>query len=157
MSSLTKLKQPTPQAVVQVSDDEGFVVRGLNPVDVFSLYYRHAGEVGDLFQQFVTMAQGGEGVDSVDVASALLSVLRQSPLIVAELIALAAGAKPSEESDWYESVAIARELTFPVQADALEKIGNLTFTSEMPVGKFVALVAKQGTSVTSAIQPYLQR
>jgi hypothetical protein len=156
MSTLTKLKQPVPMKTVQVSDEEGFNVRGLNPLAVFNLYYRHSGELGELFTKFVTMAQTGAQPDGEDVGTILLSLLQSSPLIVAELIALAGGATPDDEADWYASVAIAKDLAFPVQADALEKIGALTFTSEMPAGKFLALVVKHAQAVTSAVMPYLR-
>lgn len=156
MSSLTKLKNPVPQQVVQVSGDEGFVVRGLNPTAVFTLYYRHTGEIGQLFEQFLALAQGEGGPKIEDAGSIIVTLLQNTPLVLAELIALAAGASPADDDDWFESVGIARDLSFPVQVDALEKIGSLTFTSEMPVGKFLALVAKSAQAATSAAAPFLK-
>ena len=156
MSSLTKLKNPVPQKVVEVSDEEGFVVRGLNPAAVFTLYYRHTGEIGQLFEKFLALAQGDGEAKLEDAGSIVVTLLQNAPLILAELIALAAGADPVNDDEWLESVGIARDLSFPVQVDALEKIGALTFTSEMPVGKFAALVAKSAQAMTSAAAPYLR-
>lgn len=155
MSSLTALKAPIPTKSVKVSDDESFTVRGLSPLAVFNLFYQHPDEIGALFDQAMAAAKSGDMSES-DTATLLLSVLKQSPMIIAELIALASGARPEDADDWSQTVEIAKELTFPVQADALEKIGQLTFTSEMPVGKFVALVVKHMQGLTSALNPFLR-
>ena len=154
MSSLLKLKQPIPTKDVQVSDEESFSVRGLSPTAVFTLFYQHPGELGALFDQVIAAVKD-QSITNEDAGSIVLKLAQQSPTIVAELIALASGARPEDGPNWAESVEIAKELPFPVQADAIDKIGTLTFTSEMPAGKFAALVLRATGSLTSALKPFL--
>lgn len=160
--SLRKLKNPVPEKLVQVSDTESFPVRGLSPSGVVGLYYRHTGQLSDIFERIMGGYQENGVVATSDVQAIAMSLVEQSPQIMAEIIALASGSNPADEtlasdadgnpimSDagdrlltcWEADVAVALQLSFPVQADALEKIGAVTFTSEMPLGKFVALVAR---------------
>lgn len=152
--SLRKLKTPVPQALVQVSDEEGFPVRGLSPTHVIGLYYRHTGQLSALFERLAEAHQSGGNVDTGDIQTMVVELLREAPLIMAEVIALASGSDAADEieatddageplgmTNWEADVEIAKTLSFPVQADALTKIGNLTFTSDMPPGKFFALIA----------------
>lgn len=151
--SLRKLKNPTPQKVVKVSDDEGFVVRGLSPADVMGLYYRHTGELSNLFEKLAENYQAnGNQIAASDVQTVAFSMMREAPQILAEVIALAAGGDPMSD-EWSEEVDIAKLLPFPVQADAVSKIGELSFTSEMPAGKFVSLIVGAVKSMMSRSSP----
>lgn len=141
MSLSKKLKNPTPQKLVQVSDSEGFPVRGLNPTDVFGIYYRHTGQLAAFFEKLMTSFHQTGEFDTSDIQSVALELLKDAPVVMGEMIAAAAGGNPSDETEWSADVAIARALPFPVQVDALTKIGELTFTSEMPPGKFLSLIA----------------
>jgi hypothetical protein len=141
VSSLSKLKNPVPTKVVQVSDDEGFAVRGLSPSDVLGLYQRHTGQLSDMFEQLAeTYQKSGGQVAPSDVQAFAVNLIGDAPHIMAELVALGSGSDPAALDDWSTDVEIARKLTFTVQMDALSKIGALTFTSDMPPGKFVALI-----------------
>jgi hypothetical protein len=146
MSTLLKLKRPIREATVQASDDDSFVVRGLNPIQVFALYRRHTGQFGDLFKQ--AMASEASQADIYDVATKLAA---DAPTLLAELIVVASGGSPDIVDEFDDAYAVAAALPFPVQADALAKIGDLTFTSEMPPGKFLALVVKMAKAATGAI------
>lgn len=149
MSSLLKLSNPIPQETVKVSDGEGFAVRGLSPAHVVDIYFRHIGELGDLIDRLVAQYQEGGGQFTVDTTAVIaMNMAKDAPLILGEIIAAAAGADPADEQNWADSVQIAFSLPFPVQADALEKIAALTFSSDMPPGKFVRLVARAVQSVT---------
>jgi len=141
MGKLSQLKQPIPELVVKVSDAEGFAVRGLDPTDVLSLYYRHTGKLSEMFDGMMERyRENGNNIETADVQSFAMTVIGDAPVIVAEVIALASGSSPDDD-EWDADIHIATHLPFPVQADAIEKIGRLTFTSEMPPKKFGALVA----------------
>lgn len=141
MSLSKTLKNPIPQELVQVSDGDGFSVRGLSPTHVLGLYFRHAGELGNLFDNVASAYVSGGTLTPEDTGALLLKLLNDAPLIMAELVALSAGGDPSDSETFVADVAIAKDLPFPVQVDALTKIAGLTFTSDMPVGKFVRLLA----------------
>ena len=66
-------------------------------------------------------------------------------------LALAAGSDPTDEENFAGDVGIARKLNIAEQIDALEKIGEQTFTSDMPPGKLLALVLKAMQAGTSAL------
>lgn len=138
-----------PVSLVAVGDSS-FTVRGLSPRDALGLYHRHAGELSALFDQFTGRANAGENVISADVLQAASSLVDGGPLIIAEIIALASDANPAT-ADWYTDVAIAERLPFPVQFDALQKIGQLTFSSDMPPGKFIGLVLQMAQSTQAAL------
>lgn len=148
--SLRKLKNPTPTAVVHISDEESFPVRGLNPTDILGLYYRHTGQLSGLFEKLAENYQSnGSRVNPTDVSAAVMTAMQDAPVVMAELIALAADGDPHDGENWDIDVSIATRLAFPIQVDALMKIGALTFTSEMPAGKFAALVAGAVQKATS--------
>lgn len=141
---LRELSSPAPTKLVKVTDTEGFTVRGLSPAHIVGLYYRHRmGSIGSAFDRardlYVkhNMAPNGDTVTEF-----LLGMMQDAPLLMAELIALGSDSDPEDEANWAADVAVAQRLTFPVQVDALTKVHELTFTSDMPPGKFVSLVAK---------------
>lgn len=139
--SLSKLKNPTPSKQVQVTDEESFPVRGLNPDDIMGIYYRHTGDLSGLFEKlFEGFQSNGDRIDPNDLTAVALDLMRDAPHIMAEIIAAAAGGNPRDDEAWMIDVAIALKLPFAVQADALQKIVELTFTSEMPPKKFGNLV-----------------
>lgn len=126
---------PLPRELVKVSGSEGFQVRGLSPDDIMRLFYRHRGQMSALFDQFAGSEAAAEGG-----ASALGQILYQgAPQVVAEAILLAADVDPDAD-DFDAEIAHTRRFPAAVQLDALEKIGNLTFTSDMPLPKFLAVV-----------------
>lgn len=166
MSTLLKAKKPIREAAVQLSDDESFIVRGLNPNQVQGLYYRHAGELSVLFDRVMAGFKETGTAAMVDMQSIVLGLMGDAPVILAELIVLASGGDPlntdtvnvgtDDEPEWVSAwdaaLRIAHDLPFPVQAATLEAIGDLTFTSDMPPGKFVALVVKTAKRAAGAIQ-----
>lgn len=151
MSTLFELKVPTPERVVQTSDGEGFAVRGLTPLQVFSLYYRHTGELGELFEGIMKNVRESGAAGQVDVESVMLSMLRNAPTVFCEIIVLATGGRTEDEVNFEAALKIAESLPFPVQADAMAKIAELTFTAEMPVGKFLTLVVGLMQQATGAL------
>lgn len=157
--SLRKLKNPVPQAQVQVSDAESFPVRGLSPANVLGLYRRHTGQLSEMFEKVAETYKAAGTIEAADMQSVAMSLIEQAPLTLAEIIALAAGGDPDDihlaiddddhlimvddvpQTNWQVDVTVAGSLAFAVQADAFEKIASLSFTSEMPPKKFFALIA----------------
>lgn len=166
MSTLLKISAPIQERIVQVPGGEGFAVRGLNPQNVLGLYKRHMGELEPMFTHVMAAAKAKGAVDAADIQPLLLGLISQSPILMAELIAIASGGDPGsmelvvitdpfsgEEVKLLEfdaALTIAMALPFTVQVDALAKIGELTFSQDMPPGKFLALVLTLMRSVTGA-------
>ncbi len=140
MSSLRNLRNPIPELVVQVSDGEGFPVRGVSPAMLLGLYNRHAGQLSNLFERLAERYRTAGNFEAEDAQAVVLGLLNDAPIIMAEIVALATGSDPADSANWELDLEIASKLPFPVQVDALMKIGQLTFTSDMPPGKLMALV-----------------
>lgn len=140
MGQLQTLKdQIITTVLVKVSDRGGFEVRGLSPYDMTALFMRRRGELSALFDQFAAKVRAGETVGLEDGAAMIASILETAPDLVAEVIAIATGSDPLDAADFAADVAVARTMAVGVQADALQKIAGLTFTEEMPAGKFASL------------------
>jgi hypothetical protein len=140
-----------PTSVVKVADGVEFTVRGFSPNDALGLYYRHSGQLAALFDQFAAKAKASNGeVDRADVAAIGTTLVSSAPVIMAEVIAIAEGSNPAAD-DFGEDVAAAMRLTAGVQLDALQKIGELTFSSDMPPGKFAAVVLGLAQSATASL------
>ena len=121
-----------PKREVLVGSDK-FTVSGVSADQVFGLYSRHREDLAVLFDNLSGRSQAS------DVLSSVEGIVTQFPIVIAEGIALASGGRPETEH-WEEEVAIARSLPLPIQVDALMKIGELTFSPEMPPKKFFALL-----------------
>ncbi len=154
MSTLLSLKVPVPERVVQVSGSEGFTVRGLSPLQVLQLYKRHTGQLSSLFDRVMASVAERGAADAADIEPIVLSLIQEAPVIVSELIVLASGGNPDDAgiADFEEALLIASQLPFPTVADCISKIAELTFTSDMPPGKFLALATKMATKLTGALQ-----
>lgn len=139
-----------PKAVISVGGDL-FAVSGITANQVFNLYRRHREDLSQLFENLA----GRGTVEASDMLNSIEGIIAMFPDLVAEVITMAAGDKPDTEG-WDESVANAAALPFPVQTDALMKIGELTFSPEMPPKKFFALLVGMiqqlnGTTKTLAV------
>jgi len=126
---LKDLKLPT--AEVTVPDSGSFTVRGLSFVDLRTLFTKYSGEVAGFFDLLVRGKNEGT-LDIEGAAATAAHFIQQAPALAAEAIALATG-----EDDAFEA---ALGLPFPVQVEALKKIGLLTFGSEGTAKKFLATV-----------------
>lgn len=127
-----------PEETVQLPGGESFAVRGVSLQDTIALVRHHGPALSNLFNQITS----GKDVRIDAMLSVATTLLEQAPEMVAELIALASGESTPE------AVAGAARLPLPVQLDALEKIGKLTFFAEGGLGKFAETVIRvmQGTS-----------
>jgi hypothetical protein len=123
-----------PKREVPVGDEK-FTVTGVSADQVFGLYHRHRAELGTLFDNLA----GRGTVEAGAVLNSVEGIVTQFPVVVAETIAMASGVK-ADSPNWDEEIEIARSLPLPVQVDALIKIGELTFSADMPPKKFFALL-----------------
>lgn len=153
MSTLLKLAVPIPTLDVKVSDTESFGVVGLTPTGAWGLYNRHTGALSDVFDRMVADYKAQGTIETGDVQTVIAGLLKDFPLLMADVVALGSGGSLDEaDIDEFEKARdIAIRLPFPVQVDALTKIGQLTFTSDMPPGKFLALVISLIQAGTGAL------
>lgn len=116
-----------------------FFVRGATTDDIVSLFRRRAVELEGLYNRLAVLANpgNGDGLNLDQTKEIGNTLLTTSPAILAEIIAVASGASIGELD---EQTAIARLLPVGVQVAAFEAIAELTFTSEMPPGKFLETV-----------------
>lgn len=127
---------------VPVSDEESFTVRGVGPNDIMHVYYRHVGAISTAFDKLADRYRQIGEVGQTDVSALIAGIVEDAPTVVAEIIAIASGSDPTAEAEFEEDVKLALSLSFGTTVSALEKIGQLTFTTEMPAGKFFALIAR---------------
>lgn len=104
-----------PTLEVELPNDGQFVVRGLSLPDITFLVGRHGDTLRTLFDRYST--NGDVVID--DLGGIGTSVLETAPTLAAEIVAIAA-----DEPDEIDTIM---KLPFPVQVDALEKVGKLTF------------------------------
>lgn len=149
MGQLQNLIVPT--ALVVVSDKGGFEVRGLSPYDITALFLRHRGELSAMFDQFAVKVKGGQSVGLDDATTMIAGALETAPHIVAEIVALGTGSDPADPDNWQKDVVIATTLSLGVQTEALQKIAGLTFSSEMPPGKFLSVVVGAMQNATATL------
>ena len=141
MGRLSELQIPTSQVE---TPGGSFAVRGLSLEDIVNLYNEHTEQAGSLFDQFNKWAAAdGDDLPPLDQFIALL--ISQAPILVARVIAKAA------DEDTPEGLHMARRLAPIEQADALEKIGKLTFRSEEDVKKMLALAIRHAKNLVKAL------
>lgn len=122
------------KALIKVTDDEGFEVRGLSLNDISQLISLNKSIMEELFLRYA----GGnlEELSSEDIAGrsaeAAMGVLEQAPGMIAHLIAL--GAEDPEGFDDYVTLPVG------VQLEAASEIGRLTFEMSGGSKKFLGLV-----------------
>ena len=134
---LKDLKLPTAEVIVP--DSGSFVVRGLSFVDLRVLFTKYSSEVSGFFD-LMLQAKNEGNLDVENAAVAAAHFIQQAPAVAAEAIALATG-----EEDAFE---IVLGLPFPVQVEALKKIGILTFGSDGAAKKFLQTVGTMMGSQT---------
>lgn len=155
---------PPVEAKVEVPGGGSFAVRGLDPDMVVGLYQRHAGQLSEVWDSAMARAQGKD--ITADVHGMVAGLIGDAPQIMAELIAIASGSQPTDTyvdpdttvnplglTDYDRDVVAARRLPLPVQVDALQKVAGLTFSSDMPPGKFLAVVVQIAGATTAAFNP----
>lgn len=125
-----------PEEVVTVPGGGSITVRGLSLVDIMGIVRKHGAVVRALFDRYA-----GRIEDDDQILSEIgRNLLEAAPDVAASVIAHGAGEPDAGD--------IALRLPFPVQLDAIEKIGRLTFEAEGGPKKVLETVIRvlQGTS-----------
>lgn len=137
--SLKNLKLPTE--VVNVPGGGSFTVRGLALADITAIVRGRGPQIRALFDQYAGRAMESIGDDDLNEIGS--SLLEMAPEIAAVVIAHASEYDPDPDT-----IGVAALLPFPVQLDAIEKIGKLTFDAEGGPKKVVETVIRvmQGTT-----------
>ena len=92
----------------------GFKVRGLSLEDLSLLIRTHLPDLKAMYARYTAANENGETTDDM-----VLSFVRDTPVLAAHLIAMAAGEESAAEQ--------ARGLPFPLQVDAVVNVLQLTF------------------------------
>lgn len=121
-----------PSAEIEVAGEK-LSFRGLNLNDFTGLFYRRKALSNEVFKSL--MESFGRELTQPEQATLLV---RMSPEIMGEVIALASGENPNSP-EYISAVEIAMRLPAGVQVEALQKIAGITFTQDMPPGKILAL------------------
>jgi hypothetical protein len=145
---MTLLSITIPKKEVTLGDGQKFTVKGISANDIFGIYHRHAATLGQVFN--IVSGRGElDATELVQVANSIEGLILRFPLLAAEGIAIAAGVNPFDETPhpedpsktiWQATVNMVIDLPLAVQADALMKIGELTFSPDMPPKKFFGLL-----------------
>lgn len=116
-----------------------FTVRGLALTDISNIIRARSNDIEAFYVKFSEGMGMGDAAGDPKYASVMAtkfgsSLLTSAPDLAADIIAYA-----SDEPTLAHTV---RKLPFPVQIEALEAIGELTFTEEDSLKKAVATVVK---------------
>lgn len=127
--SLSDLK--IPEVTIETPGGD-FTVRGLSSDDAVALVAKFGPALGDIYTRIVS-AGASITLEDPEASRALVAeVVRDGPLLVAHIIAIAAG-EP-------ESVHVSQKLPITVQVDALRTIIQLTFVSEAQAKKLLGTI-----------------
>lgn len=129
-----------PRAEIEVGKS-AFSVRGITLADITQAAVDYGPQMALLFGRL----QNGENLSEASIRRLVLSLGSEFPGLLAAVIALA--------SDDYtkETVEIAAALPLPKQAEAIEEIFKLTFTSEADVKKLIESLARMIVGVSGAL------
>lgn len=125
--------KPKRRGVV-IDDEITFNVRGLGLKDVTHIFEYHEGAIEDIWLQF--KAREGLEFSETVMLETIKNVINSTPGVVATIIALAA------DDLSVDSLMAAASLPLPVQMEAIETIGELTFRDLAGAKKFVAAIQK---------------
>lgn len=129
-----------PEETIETPDGK-LTVRGVSLPDVVALVRNHGPVFSSLFSK--VMAGDNVSLSLAEIGAVGQELLTNAPEAAAEIIVLACDDVVDKES-----MNIARRLPFPIQLEALEKIGRLTFSTEGALKKVVETVIRvaEGTS-----------
>lgn len=129
-----------PRTEIEIGKSS-FLVRGITLADITQAAVDYGPQMAILFGRL----QNGENLAAESIKRMVLSLGSEFPGLLAAVIALA--------SDDYskETVKIAAALPLPKQAEAIEEIFKLTFTSEAEVKKLIESLARMIVGVSGAL------
>lgn len=152
MSKLQRWRAPTYTITLPMAEgvderdpdviaDHKLILRGFSLNDITELVSKHQTELAALFGVF--MADGALKVDIGDVKEIGTELLKASPAVAGDIIAFAAGEPEGGEA--------AQQLPFPIQIEALENIGKLTFDAQGGPKKVIEVVTRILRGVTGLL------
>lgn len=112
--------------------EEVLTVRGLSLNDIVQLLLINRDAMEGLFEQF--SGRNPESINETEIVSAGMGMVETAPGLVAHIVALAADA-----TEHFDEIV---NLPIGIQAAALEKIGELTFSAGGGPKKMLALAMK---------------
>lgn len=143
-NSLLDLSNPVPVREIQTSGGT-LVVRGLGLNVVTDLFQRHTGSLGEIYAKAI-VGEGDAAAVDAEMLNAMGELLVGSfPALAADIITHACGSYSEQ------AAATAQALPFPVQLAVIDAAISLTFTSEVPAGKVVEIVARALRTVLASI------
>ena len=129
--------------------DEFFDVRGISLPDVAMIIELHAGAVSSIVEMAQGQAEAFNSQNPQEVSDAItnliVSITRESPILVANLIAICA--------DEEDAMTVALTLPVTVQLDAMTKIAALTFRDLASVKKLAADVMRLIRGIVPSANP----
>lgn len=128
-----------PEEVIETPGGN-FSVHGLGIEDITVILRRHAAQLNVIF---AAVSAGKENLDEGFIADMALNLVQTAPRIAADIIAVGAG-----EPDL---AAVVAKLPFPVQFEAIEKIGHLTFSMSGGPKKVMEAVIRAMKGTTSLL------
>lgn len=129
-----------PEASVQAPGG-GFTVRGLSLGDLTHILQLHSVEVSRVI---ATLEERKGTLGNELISEMAVGLIQSAPDVAASIIAIAAG-EPDQE-------AKVRQLPFPVQMDAFEKIGALTFEAYGGPKKVLEAVVRLAKGTTGLLE-----
>lgn len=139
-----------PRKTVDMDDGQKFEVRAISTNDLIGLVATHGPGLAMIFGK-IKSGELGQDLTADAVRDGIFELAQGFPDIAATIIAIAADGYTDEEME------VARRLPLPAQADAIEKIFGLTFSSEATVKKLLESLTRMmlGVSETLATAPNL--
>lgn len=131
---LADYKPPTKKLSFSGGD---FEVRAISLMDVATIIESHEYQVQKIYEKVQT--KKGSEITAQLVGDVFMDVIREAPLLAGHLIALAADER---DENGMPLLSVATSLPMNVQVEALQAIGELTFTDLASVKKFGADVMK---------------
>tara|TARA_Y100000593_G_scaffold83521_2_gene157509 strand:- start:13687 stop:14169 length:483 start_codon:yes stop_codon:yes gene_type:complete len=126
--------------------DQQFTVRAITTSDLLTVVAERGAELSMTFAKVYEEAQKRDGpVTSATIRKLIMDAAGEFPDIAACIIASAA--------DDYtpEGILNAKQLPFPVQTDAIEKIFHATFRSEAEVKKLMESLTRMVVATSGAL------
>jgi hypothetical protein len=129
------------KAKIELPNDQSFDVRGLTLNDVQSLATDYGPALAGLYQKIIVGTV--QDLGAMEMALIGRTLLESAPDLASAIIAHGAG-----EPD---SIDVVREIPFPAQLEALERIFDQTFRSEADLKKVVEIVTRALEATTSTL------
>lgn len=126
-----------PTKTIVLPGEGSLTLRGLALPDIAKIVENHRPMVEQLFSKY---AEDSTNDDLENITMIGQTLVESAPLLLAHVVAISA----DEPEEW----EVVSKLPFPVQLEAIEAVGKLTFEGSGGVKKVVEMVIKAVKSVT---------